>query len=152
MGYGLIECEGSATRCLAHGVIETPRVDLGARLLLIHAGVLELIDQYSPQAMATERQHFAVNKTTALDVAKALGVALLAGEQRGLQVAEYTPASIKLAVVGNGAADKRQVQFMVARLLGLGKAPKPDDAADALAIAICHSRRAAVARLLERTC
>ncbi len=98
-----------------------------------------LIDKFKPDALASERQLFAANKTTALDVAKALGVILLSAADKGISWAEYTPPQIKLAVVGVGTAEKHQVQFMVTRLLGLKEPPKPDDVADALAIAICHA-------------
>lgn len=139
IGYGLVSREGSVLKPVAFGLIESPRIAIPDRLLLIDEQFRALLDRYQPDSVATERQLFAANKTTALDVAKALGVLLLACGQKGLPWAEYTPPQVKLAVVGNGAAEKHQVQFMVARLLGLDKAPKPDDVADALAIAICHA-------------
>lgn len=123
------------------GLIQTPRIAITERLAQIHREVLALIEKHRPDSMATERQIFAANKTTALDVAKALGVILLAGSERGLDWAEYTPPEVKQGVVGNGAADKKQVEFMVTKLLSLDKPPKPDDVADALAIAICHALR-----------
>ncbi len=94
---------------------------------------------HQPDCVATERLLFSVNKTTAMDVAKALGVVLLVTARTHLPWREYSPPEVKRAVVGNGAADKKQVQFMVTKLLGLEKPPRPDDVADALAIAICHS-------------
>lgn len=137
IGYGVVEKVGSKILALEYGLIKTPRIAIADRLLLIHQEVNALIDRMSPDALATERLLFAANKTTAMDVSKALGVILLAGALRGLPWEEYTPPEVKLAVVGNGAADKKQVQFMVTKLLGLTKQPKPDDVADALAIAIC---------------
>jgi len=144
VGYGVIRREGSRLEVLAHGLIQTPRVAITERLAQIHNEVLTLIETHRPDAMATERQIFAANKTTAFDVAKALGVILLASNEKGLEWAEYTPPEIKLAVVGNGAADKKQVEFMVTKLLNLAKPPKPDDVADALAIAICHAMRSRI--------
>lgn len=133
---------------LGFGLIKTPQIALPDRLKIIHDEVEKLFEQYQPTALATERQLFAQNKTTALDVAKALGVVLLAGADSGLPWSEYTPAEVKQAVVGNGAADKKQIQFMVMRLLGLGQPPKPDDVADALAIAICHCFRSRIGRTI----
>lgn len=139
MGFAIIERNGSALKAIEYGLIQTSRIAVADRLFQIHQEVNVLIEKFRPDALATEKLIFAANKTTAMDVAKALGVALLAGAQRGLPWAEYSPPQVKLAVVGNGAADKRQVQFMVTRLLSLEKPPKPDDVADALAIAICHA-------------
>jgi crossover junction endodeoxyribonuclease RuvC len=141
IGYGLIRREGSTLTPIAQGLVETPRIPIPDRLLLIDEQIQALFDQYKPDTVATERQLFAANKTTALDVAKALGVILLACGRKGLPWAEYTPPEVKLAVVGNGAADKKQVQYMVTKILSLKEAPKPDDVADALAIAICHAFR-----------
>ncbi len=142
VGYGVIRKEGSRLTTLGYGLIETPQIPMPDRIRLVHERVLELIDEYKPDAMATERLLFTVNKTTAMDVAKALGGILLACSQKGLQWSEYSPPEVKQSVVGNGSAEKKQVQFMVAKLLGLPAAPKPDDVADALAIAITHAFRA----------
>lgn len=144
IGVGLIRREGSRLTPVHHELVQSPRIELPDRLRLIHEQMTALLETYRPDAVATERQIFAANKTTAMDVAKALGVVLLCTSQHGLPWAEYTPPEVKLAVVGNGAADKRQVQFMVAKLLGLAAAPKPDDVADALAIAICHAMRSRI--------
>lgn len=141
IGYGFVEKTGSRLTPIEYGLISTPRIHLPDRLRLIHDQVNELLDRTRPDALATERLLFTVNKTTAMDVSKALGVVLLAASQRGLEWTEYSPPEIKQSVVGTGAADKKQIQFMVCRLLSLEKAPKPDDVADALAIAICHSMR-----------
>jgi crossover junction endodeoxyribonuclease RuvC len=147
VGYGLIEKQGSKLTVIKHGLIHTPRIPLPERLSLIHAQVIELVENDRPDAVATERLLFTVNKTTAMDVAKALGVILLACSERGLEWAEYSPPEVKQSVVGNGAADKKQVQFMVQRLLSLTTVPKPDDVADALAIAITHAFRAPIAAM-----
>lgn len=144
VGFGIVKREGSRITMIRCGLIQTPRVAITERLAQIHREVLELIETYRPDAMATEKQIFAANKTTAFDVAKALGVILLASSEKGLEWSEYTPPEVKLGVVGNGAADKKQVEFMVTKLLGLEKPPKPDDVADALAIAICHALRTRV--------
>lgn len=146
VGYGIVRREGSRILLVEHGLIQTPRVQITERLAQIHREVLELIERHRPDSMATERLVFAANKTTAMDVSKAVGVILLAGSQKGLDWAEYAPPEVKLAVVGNGAADKKQVEFMVTKLLGLDKPPKPDDVADALGIAICHAFRSRIAK------
>lgn len=139
VGYGFVRREGSKLSSSHYGLIETPRIALPDRLVLIHEQLDELIQTYRPDAFATEKLLFSVNRKTAIDVAKALGVILLTGAARGLSPIEYAPPEVKLAVVGNGAAEKKQVQFMVTRILGLETTPKPDDVADALAIAICHA-------------
>lgn len=144
VGFGVIRREGSRLEGLQYGLIQTPRVAIPERLAQIHREVLALIETHRPDAMATERLVFAANKTTAMDVSKALGVVLLAASEKGLEWGEYTPPEIKQAVVGNGAADKKQVEFMVTKLLSLPKPPKPDDVADALAIAICHAMRSRI--------
>lgn len=144
VGFGVIQREGSRLQVIDYGLIETPRVGLLPRLDLAHQEVCALIKRHRPDAIATEKLLFSVNRKTAMDVAKALGVILLAVAQSGTDWCEYTPPEIKLAVVGTGAADKKQVQFMVSKLLGLTETPKPDDVADALAIAICHAFKSRV--------
>lgn len=141
IGYGVIRKEGSRLTCLEHGLVSTPKIAIPDRLAIIHTDVSALIEKWRPDAMATERQVFAANRTTALDVAKALGVIVYLSAHYGLPWSEYTPAEVKAGVVGQGNADKKQVTFMVRRLLSLEKDPKPDDVADALAIAILHSFR-----------
>lgn len=147
IGYGLIDKSGSRMTAIDYGLIQTPKIALPDRLRLAHEQMTSLLCKWSPDAVATERLLFTVNKTTAMDVAKALGVVLLACSEKGLPWAEYSPPEVKQSVVGNGAAEKRQVQFMVQKLLGLQEAPKPDDVADALAIAITHALRAPVVAL-----
>lgn len=132
-------------QALDYGLIETPRIVLADRLRLIHDRCRELITSHEPDTLAIERLLFTVNKTTAMDVAKAIGVVLLAASETGLKCTEISPPEVKLAVVGNGAADKKQVQYMVAKLLGLASPPKPDDVADALAIGIAYCMMSRIA-------
>lgn len=139
VGYGIVLKQGSTLSVVDSGLIATPQIAVPDRLKQIYDETVALIERHKPDAIATERLLFAANKTTAMDVAKALGVILLAASQKNLPWAEYSPPEVKLAVVGNGAAEKKQVQFMVQRLLGLSEPPKPDDVADALAIAITHA-------------
>lgn len=148
IGYGVILRQGSRITPIDYGLIETPRIAIPDRIRIAHEKVLAIIDQHNPDGMATERQLFTVNKTNAMDVAKVLGGVLLAASLRGLQWCEYSPPEIKQSVVGNGNADKKQVQFMVTRILALEKTPKPDDVADALAIAITHAFRSRIASQL----
>lgn len=142
LGFGLVRREGSRLGAIEYGLIETPRIALHDRLRLLHEQMVALISRTRPDALATEKLLFSVNRKTAMDVAKAVGVILLAGSQTGLCWTEYSPPEIKLSVVGNGAAEKKQIQYMVVKLLSLSSTPKPDDVADALAIAICHALRA----------
>jgi crossover junction endodeoxyribonuclease RuvC len=144
IGYGIVRREGSRLTPITFGLIETPRIKLPDRLRIAHERVTELIDEHKPDTIATERLLFTVNKTNAMDVAKALGVVLLAGSLKGLPWEEYSPPEVKQSVVGNGNADKKQVAFMVTKLLSLEKEPKPDDVCDALAIAITHAFRSRV--------
>ena len=138
LGYGVIESEPDP-RPIDYGVIVTDaELPMASRLLVIHDAVSELINRYQPSAVAVELLFFARNVTTAMTVGQARGVILLAAAQRGLVVAEYAPSEVKQAVVGYGKADKRQMQEMVRIMLGLDDLPRPDDAADALAVAICH--------------
>ncbi|MCW5943031.1 MAG: crossover junction endodeoxyribonuclease RuvC [Fimbriimonadaceae bacterium] len=141
IGYGAVRREGSRLIPVEYGLIETPRIGLADRLALVHEEVSALLVRARPDAVATEKLLFSVNRKTAMDVAKSLGVILLAIARHGAPWTEYAPPEIKLSVVGNGSAEKKQVQFMVTRLLGLSVAPKPDDVSDALAIAVCHALR-----------
>jgi crossover junction endodeoxyribonuclease RuvC len=144
IGYGVVRRAGSKLSPVDYGLIETPRIALPDRVRIIHDEIVRIIDLHRPDAIATERLLFTVNKTTAMDVAKSLGVILLASSEQGVPWAEYSPPEVKQSVVGNGNADKKQVQFMVQRILGLEKSPKPDDVADALAIAITHAFRSRI--------
>lgn len=141
IGWAVVKREGSKLEAIKYGLIQTPRIVMPDRLKLVHDGVAELIKEYKPDSMATERLLFTKNVTTAMDVAKSLGTILLAAADTGIHWAEYSPPEVKQSVVGTGAADKKQVTFMVRRLLALKEDPKPDDVADALAIAICHLLR-----------
>lgn len=142
IGYGVVRRVGSKLECIDYGLIKTPRIALPDRLKLVHDGVVELIEKHHPDYLITERLLFTKNVTTGMDVAKSLGTILLAAADTGIEWVEYSPPEVKQAVVGNGRADKTQVTFMVRRLLALKEDPKPDDVADALAIAICHSFKA----------
>lgn len=144
MGFGVINKEGSTLKAIDYGLISTPRVDTPERLKILYEACSELLTRHKPDLVANEKLFFAKNQTTAMDVAKALGVAQLAFAQAGLTCREFSPPEIKLAVVGNGSAEKKQVQFMVQRLLGLASPPKPDDVADALAVAITYAFKSTV--------
>jgi len=144
LGYGVVEAEGTRLRAVDCGVIETTKeLTLPERLERLYGGVRQLIQLYQPDEVVFEELFFCHNVTTAIAVGAGRGVALLAAQQSGLPLYEYTPMQIKLGVTGNGRADKVQVQQMVRMLLGLREVPKPDDAADALAAAICHVNSAA---------
>lgn len=149
-GYGVVELKGNKFNVIDYGSIQTKKtLPLSKRLQLLYDGVQELIDRYQPQHLAVEELFFNKNTKTALSVGHARGVILLAGANNNLVVAEYTPLQVKQAVVGYGRAEKKQVQEMVRILLNLGKAPKPDDVADALAIAICHGHSYRLEKLLR---
>ncbi len=138
-GYGVVAEEDQAPRALAYGVIRTPaNQPLPQRLVTIYAELNALLDQFQPAAVAVEEVFFSKNARTALSVGHARGVVLLAAAQRGIPLFHYKPSQVKQAVTGYGGADKRQIQEMVRMLLGLDAIPRPDDAADALAIALCH--------------
>jgi crossover junction endodeoxyribonuclease RuvC len=139
-GYGLVrENPDGSLSLVAYGVVHTPaKKPMPERLLELHKGLHELILLHCPDAAAVEKLFFQSNARTAISVGQARGVALLALAQAGLPVAEYTPLQVKSAVTGYGAAAKDQVQQMVRALLNLPYTPAPDDAADALAVAICH--------------
>lgn len=147
IGFGAVLREGSRLSVIEHGLIETPQIPKPDRLRILHEDLTALVTRLRPDFVATERLLFATNKTTAIDVAGALGVIQLVIGQAGIPWFEYSPPEVKQAVVGNGNAEKKQVQFMVTKLLSLQTTPKPDDVADALAIAICHAMRAPLARL-----
>ena len=141
MGYGAVAVEGDSMEALDYGVLTTPAsLPLTSRLLMLFQGLIDLIDRLQPTDAAVEQLFFARNVQSALAVGQARGVALLAAASRGIPVSEYTPLQVKQAVAGYGRATKDQVQNMVQLMLGLGEVPQPDDAADALAIAICHAR------------
>ncbi len=140
LGYGVLQYDRGSFTVLDYGVIET-KADrtFPERLEILHRGVKLLIDRYKPDHIAFEELFFYHNAKTVIPVAAGRGVALLAAQQAGLPLYEYTPMQIKLSVTGDGHADKHQVQTMVKLLLKLKEIPKPDDAADALGAAICHA-------------
>ena len=139
-GYGVVEqCDDGKLQCLDCGAVKlSPRNPLPARLATIFTALGELIQKHQPEQVAIEDVFYAVNVKSALKLGQVRGVAMLAASSAGLEVAEYSPLTIKSAVVGYGKAEKVQVQHMVTRLLNLAEIPQPPDAADALAIAICH--------------
>ena len=140
VGWGVLEYKNTRFRTLAYGSIQTPAgMRTEERLKAIFDGMNELLDTYHPDAMAVEELFFNTNITTGIRVAEARGVILLSAQRKQVPIFEYTPLQVKQAVVGYGRAEKKQVISMVTMLLGLAKPPKPDDTADALAIAICHA-------------
>lgn len=142
LGYGVITGTSEPT-LIDVGVLETnPKTSMPERLRYLHERTAELIELYRPDVLAVEQLFFARNVTTAIAVGQARGVILLAAGQAGVPVAEYSPSEVKFAVVGYGKADKRQMQEMVRLILNLPTVPQPDDAADALAIALCHAQTA----------
>ncbi|WP_129722639.1 crossover junction endodeoxyribonuclease RuvC [Xylanivirga thermophila] len=140
LGYGVVEVENHQMQVIDFGTVTTPAgMEMQNRLVNIYDGVVELIDRFKPDAIAVEELFFNKNVKTALAIGHARGVAVLAGAKKGIPLFEYTPLQVKQAVVGYGRADKNQVQQMVKMILGLRCIPKPDDAADALAICVCHA-------------
>ncbi len=140
LGFGVVATEGEVLEAVDFGVLTTPAsLPLTSRLLLLFDGLTQIIDRVHPDEVAVEQLFFSRNVQSAFAVGQARGVALLAAARRGLCVAEYTPQQVKQAVAGYGNATKLQVQTMVQVMLSLKEIPQPDDAADALAIAICHS-------------
>jgi len=143
-GFGVVD-EIDKKLCLVdYGCIKTSsNLDMPSRLNIISEQLTALIEKYKPENVAVEQLFFASNAKTAIKVGEARGVILLTASQAGLKVAEYTPLQVKMALTGYGKADKKQVQYMVKNLLKCKETPKPDDAADAIAIAVCHlnSRR-----------
>ncbi len=149
-GYGLVREENDEMSLVAYGAVSTPaNSPLPSRLQRIYQELSGLIAEHRPAAVAVEKLFFAKNSRTALAVGHARGVALLAAAQGGVPVAEYTPNEVKQAIVGYGGADKNQMQQMVRMLLHLDFVPEPDDAADAIAIAICHLQSSRLQALVD---
>ena len=139
VGWGVVEYANNRFRPIGFGSIQTPAgMDPNLRLAEIYRGMNEIIDKYKPEQMAVEELFFNTNSKTAIMVAQARGVILMSAQLRGVEIFEYTPLQVKQAVVGYGRAEKKQVITMVTSMLGLKNPPKPDDTADALAIAMCH--------------
>ena len=146
VGWGVIEAKNGRFRPIACGDIRTPaKTPLPYRLAMIYEDLTRIIEKYKPEQMAIEELFFNTNITTGIAVAEARGVILCTAHSKGVKISEYTPLQVKQAVVGYGRAEKHQVISMVTSLLKLKKPPKPDDTADALAIAICHAQCAASA-------
>ena len=150
-GYGCIETDGSRHRIVVCGAIKSPALaSFPDKLLLIHRRLTVILDECRPDSAAIENLFHSVNVRSALKLGHARGVAMLAAVEAGVPVFEYTPAEIKRAVVGYGRAEKPQVAQMVKMLLGLDSIPKPHDATDALAVAICHLHNGSLAALKSR--
>ena len=151
MGYGVIAFERGNAAVVDYGVVTTPKdLTLPQRLNRIEEGVIALIEKFRPDNIAIEELFFSKNITNGIMVAEARGVILLTADKLvGEEVYEYTPNQIKQAITGYGKADKKQMQYMVTRLLGLKSVPKPDDAADALAVALTHSQTARLGGLFS---
>lgn len=143
MGFGVIDCEGSKMKMVEYGCIETPaKMDLSERLVIIFEKIQEIMAKFSPDVVAVEKLFFARNVTTVMSVGEARGVVVLAAALAKIKFVEFTPLQVKQAITGYGRAEKGQIQKMVQAILALEKIPKPDDAADALAIAItCSTMR-----------
>jgi len=149
-GYGIVKYEGNKFSVIDYGAVTTEASEqLPARLLKLNNGLEEIILKYRPDAVSVEELFFNKNIKTALNVGHGRGVALLAAAKQGIEVYEYTPLQVKQSVVGYGRAEKAQVQQMVKLILNLPKVPKPDDVADALAVAICHGHSFRVDALLK---
>src|SRR3954470_17840923 len=150
-GYGIVARERGNPRALGCGVVRTPPADsLPDRLLALDNDLRDLVAQVRPSAMAVERVLFQTNARTAMSVGQASGLALVVAARAGVPVVEYSPNEVKLAITGDGRADKTAVQTMVTRLLELATVPKPADAADALALACCHHGRARMMQQVAR--
>lgn len=143
VGYGILEYSGFDFKLLEYGAITTPaHTPFPQRLSTIYNDLCFLLDEFSPHSMSIEKLFFTSNQKTVIDVAQARGIVLLAASLKNIPVYEYTPLQVKQAVVGYGRAKKNQVMDMTKRILHMKNIPKPDDAADALAIAICHCHTA----------
>ncbi len=140
VGWGVVDYTGNRFRMIGCGSVQTPaEMRTEDRLMEIYRRISELIEIYKPDCMSIEELFWNTNQTTGIRVSEARGVMLLCAAQRKLRIFEYTPLQVKQAVVGYGRAEKKQIIAMVTRILGLEKPPKPDDTADALALAICHA-------------
>jgi len=149
MGYGLIESEGSEIALVGYGAIVVPeRLKTGERLNHLYKELLKVIKRYRPDIAAVEQPFVAKNVRSAMAIGRAQAIALLAASSQGIPAYEYTPAQVKQRVANYGASSKEQVQEMVRLQLGLAEAPQPNDAADALAVALCHVQEMHVNELL----
>jgi crossover junction endodeoxyribonuclease RuvC len=149
-GYGLVEQRGSEIRPVAFGVINAPHsATLGLRLKSIYDGLTQLIHTHKPEVIALEKAFYSKSMTAAFRIGEARAIVILCAAQAQVRLEEYAPAMIKVAVVGSGRAQKERVQYMIRILLGLAATPEPPDAADALAIAVCHCHHSQLARRLD---
>lgn len=140
VGFGIIEYENGKFKTIDYGAVTTEAgTDFNRRLRTIYEDICQILDIYKPESLAIEKLYFQNNQKTAIDVAEARGVILLAASQRNIFIREYTPLEVKKSITGYGQAVKKQVQEMTKRVLHLPEIPKPDDTADALAIAVCHA-------------
>ena len=149
-GYGIVDISGATINYVTSGIVRLPEDSLPERLQIIFDAVSQLIEDYKPAVMSIEDVFMSINPRGALKLGQARGAAILAGTNAKLAVSEYSPRSVKLAVVGTGAADKKQIQMMVASLLKLPSEPS-EDAADALAVAICHGHSIRSQKLMSET-
>ena len=151
MGYGVIESEGDEIALVDYGALNCPaRSPIGERLSYLYGKLLEIISRCQPDVVAIEQPFMAKNVKAALAIGRAQAVAILAAANRGIPAYEYTPAQVKLKVAGYGASSKEQIQEMVKLQLGLSQVPEPSDAADALAVAICHLRETHLQSLIAK--
>lgn len=151
LGYGIIDMTGNRFSPCTYGVVTTDKdMDMPDRLKHIYSRLMDIIDEFRPEAVAIEELFFNKNAKTAIAVGQARGVAILACANSGLDIYEYTPLQIKQGLIGYGRADKEQVQFMVKAILNLAEIPKYDDTADALAAAICHGHSSNYLRRTEK--
>jgi crossover junction endodeoxyribonuclease RuvC len=140
IGYGIVDYNASKFSIVNYGAVTTKaKTPFASRLEIIFNDISQLLDTFKPDAVSLEKLYFNTNTTTAIDVAQARGVILLAAQLHGIKVFEYTPLQVKQSVTGYGRAEKFQIMEMTRRLLNLEKIPKPDDTADALALAVCHA-------------
>ncbi len=139
-GYGVVTKKAGGVLCQTYGVLTTPPgKPIALRLQTIYDGLCALMDRFQPEVVVIEHLFFGKNTTNALSVGRTVGIAMLGASQRGIPVVEYKPMEVKLSVVGYGHAQKDQVQYMIQRILNLSETPKPDDAADALALCVTHA-------------
>ena len=149
MGYGVLKYEKNRFTTLDYGTVDTPaKLPVPARLEIIYKGITDICRRFTPDDLAIEKLYFNTNQKTVIDVCQARGVAVLAAQLGRLEIYEYTPLQIKQAIVGYGRAEKMQVMMMVKSILMLEKLPRPDDAADGLAVAVCHAHSKNIARLV----
>lgn len=143
VGYGIIDYDGIHFKVIGYGAITTPAdMPFSDRLDSVYRDIITLAEKYNPQELSIERLYFNTNTTTAIAVAEARGVILLAAKHSGIEAFEYTPLQVKSSITGYGKAEKRQVMEMIKSFLSLKSVPKPDDTADALALAVCHAHSA----------